>query len=219
MRERPILFSAPMVRAILDGRKTQTRRVVKPAPVSNPTSGPLISFNHGVPEWSFGLQDQNSRGLRWWRCPHGAPGDRLWVREAWQSDVEDGHLKPSEIPKGRPFFYAAGGSKDAGTLAVPCTGYRPSIHMPRWASRIALQITDVRVERLNDISEADALAEGIWQWPDGRFSEHDAPLSANELAATDPVAAYRALWESINGPGAWDANPWVWAITFERVSK
>ena len=203
-KERPILFSALMVRALQEGRKTQTRRIVQPAPISNSTCGPLISFNHGTPEWSFGLQDQDARGLRWWRCPYGVVGDVLWVREAWQSDVEDGPRKPSDIPKGRPFFYAAGGAKDAGQLAVKCAGWRPSIHMPRWASRITLQITNVRVERLNDCSEADAIAEGM-TFPEGL------------QWGNNPREAYASLWNHINGPGSWDANPWVWAVSFEVI--
>lgn len=216
MTERPILFSAPMVRALLAGTKMQTRRIVKPQPVG--PFMPLISFNHGREEIAFGPENRDRSGIgpRWWRCPYGQLGDTLWVREAWQSDVEDGPLKPSEIPPGHPFFYAAGGSKDAGMLAVACAGFRPSIHMPRWASRISLRITDVRVERLNAISEADAKAEGLiptrhdteacWKW-----SQEDAVHY--EFASS----AYRALWEHINGPGSWVANPWVWCVSFERI--
>jgi hypothetical protein len=216
VKERPILFSAPMVRALLDGRKTQTRRMVKPQPLSQGYT-PLISYNHGVAEISFGPHDEGPRGLRWWRSPYGQPGDALYVKETWQADVEDAPLKPSEIKPGRPIFYAAGGDKNRGALAVQSGGWRPSLFMPRWASRITLEITGVRVERLNDCSKTDAEAEGLVRLPaTGRYaiSKGDQYFGA---AWFDPRAAYQALWEQINGPGSWEVNPWVWVVEFRRV--
>lgn len=178
MKERPILFSGPMVRAILNGTKTQTRRIVKPQPVHIDGLGTVMN-----PSVITG----NS-------CKHGKPGDTLWVRETWAHRA----LRVSG-PEGYgcPVFRA-----DDVDRRLPSGPYnrvdrwRPSIHMPRWASRITLQITAVRVERLQDISEEDAIAEGV------------------EFGAKE---SYRTLWDSINGAGAWDANPWVWVIEFKRV--
>jgi len=166
MKERPILFSGPMVRAILEGRKTQTRRIVKPQPLRD----------RGVMAFNDGEHPQM-------RCPYGKPGDRLWVRETWCPDVEP-----------YTFRYKADGDE-------PLERWRPSIHIPRWASRITLEVVSVRVERLQNISEDDALAEGITLVERG----------------TSPVDQFNKLWESINGPGSWEANPWVWVVEFKRI--
>ena len=210
MKERPIIFSAPMVRAILAGTKTQTRRVVKPQPADvallprrwsdamRRRDSPDMYGNDGLTLEAVPMADGSWGQCR---CPYGQPGDRLWVREAWSRDEEDGAL-----------FYRA----DVGTgneaddwqrnIDDGASGYRwkPSIHMPRWASRILLDVTAVRVERLQDISDEDSLAEGIY------------PTSTG-LYPGSPRAAYQKLWEQINGPGAWDANPWVWVVEFRRV--
>lgn len=178
MKERPILFSAPMVRALLTGTKTQTRRIAIPKRSIEP------------------MTDE---------CPYGQPGDRLWVREAWR--VEGKHTdsySPSCIEINRAHFGRIDYEASITWNKSMYGKLRPSIHMPRWASRITLEVTGVRVERLQDISEADARAEGI--------SRADCP---DWHATTD----YRALWESINGPGSWDANPWVWVVEFRRVPQ
>ena len=194
MKERPILFSAPMVRAILDGRKTQTRRVVKPQP-----SQELLD-DYAQIRRERGVQKDDAEMLsECLPCPYGFPGDRLWVRETWARDDEDGAL-----------MYRAdvGCDDDANAWergrieGVSRYRWRPSIHMPRWASRITLEITDVRVERLQDIGEEDAEAEGI---PRSDVSPPDMGRFA-----------YQQLWESINGPDSWAANPWVWVIGFKR---
>lgn len=205
MKERPILFSAPMVRAILDGSKTQTRRVVKPQPIYDgkfaggwkvvgkngheaATCGPLVSE----------------------LCPYGQPGDRLWVRETWAAPHSEDGRPPRAIQCDQlRIHYLA--SEGRGGLV-----WRPSIHMPRWASRITLEITGVRVERLQEISEADAIAEGIErsydQWRDYRTDQ-----AVNYPSAATPIDSYRTLWEEINGQGSWDANPWVWVVEFKRL--
>ena len=189
-----------MVRAILDGRKTQTRRVVKPQPqLSWPCLGP---------EFSVGGRD--------FRCPYGAPGDRLWVREAWRpvmetwrSYVEYGAGGEGAVPgrealekMKRVALRFPGARKDVHSEA-----WHPSIHMPRWASRITLTVEAVRVERLQDISEEDARAEGV----DPVTYHFGGP----------PVVSYRdgfeIAWRSINGADSWQANPWVWVINFSRV--
>ena len=188
MTDRPILFSAEMVRAILHGRKTQTRRVVK-----------LTADGH---------VQAPSKHLRWYptdpgaiqACRYGQAGDLLWVRETWARHASG-------------VDYAA----DFAAVSRPQAGpWRPSIHMPRWASRITLRTTDIRVERLQDISEDDARAEGA-MWHDGGTYWHSGWSHDYSDVHADAYSSFARLWNKINGPGAWDANPWVWAISFERV--
>lgn len=208
-KERPVLFKDAMVRAILNGTKTQTRRIVKPQPETRPgmmCTRLIFKDRKGLPLLDEALEAPEPL-LRRALCPYGQPGERLWVREAWAAPHAFDHLPPSLIPSDANFHYAADDSL-GGLLG------RPSIHMPRWASRITLEITGVRVERLQDISEADAMAEGI-----ERDAITDDWSSYGQFvgAAPTPKGSYRALWESINGPGSWDANPWVWVIEFKRV--
>lgn len=189
MRERPILFSGAMVRAILNGRKNQTRRVVRPD--GDPTDSAL-------------------------RCPYGAPGDRLWVRETWAVGRVFDRTRPAEIPtveRDVPVWWRADGFAEESDNRGR---WRPSIHMPRWASRITLDIVSVRVERLQAITEADAFAEGVEANPyvmcDGTTDE------AMSISARDN---FRALWDSINGKRlgcSWGANPWVWVVEFRGTT-
>ncbi len=195
-KERPILFSAPMVRALLAGTKTQTRRVVKPQPEFD---GPERLHHAEVALWREAMLTL--------RCPYGQPGDRLWVRETWQAvngDDRARHIVTHPRPNRGWIEYAA-----TPRLDEPAYKWRPSIHMPRWASRITLEVTSVRVERLQDISEADALAEGVNVHPD----HHGKPRTS----IYSPVQAYADLWDQINGAGSWAANPWVWAVSFKVV--
>lgn len=188
-KERPILFSGEMIRSILDGRKTQTRLVVK-------TSAKRIQWNPIVVDGYAGYCDEHGNH---YKCPYGKPGDRLWVRETfcWPEDYS--------IP-----IYRADGE---GLPPMEC--WYPSIHMPRAASRILLEITDVRVERLQEISEADAKAEGVKR----------AILGVNggisgQQTGQEPKPyrqSFAELWQPINGPESWQANPFVWAITFKRI--
>lgn len=207
-RARPILFSAPMVQAIRGGRKTQTRRVIKPQPVSE-GSRPLFSFNHGMPEFSFGLADQDARGLKWWRCPYGQAGDTLWVKETHRFDVAYDHLKPTQMGDAAAVFYEADGRR-VGNGAPGKT--RVALHMQRRFALTEKKIVSVRPERLNDCSPADAEAEGI-----GRMAQGGWGVYGSEIWEADPVKAYAALWDSINGKGphAWAANPWVWIVEME----
>ena len=175
MKERPILFSGPMVRAILDGRKTQTRRVVKPQP---DWIRPRVS-DDGIAHGYCGSGPTD--GIK---CPYGTVGDRLWVRESWAKSGEVGDATEYRADNPDPI-----GAK-----------WRPSIHMPRWASRIDLEITGIRVERLQEISERDAMAEGC-------------EYLTNSVARSNFVK----LWISINGQDSWSANPWVWVIEFKRI--
>lgn len=221
MKDRPILFSGSMIRALLAGEKTQTRRLVKGEipPNAKDAGGVLCSDpampSHGTWHW---LDDTD---LMWasvvgetFRCPYGVPGDLLVVRETWGINHFQ-YCRPHPIPKSRPAdledhqMVYFGSEDDCEILAeMPKT---PAIHMPRWASRLTLWITDVRVQRLHDISEADAKAEGItFDKGLGMFrvpGTHDYCMTA--------AAAYQRLWALINGEESQAANPWSWAVSFE----
>ena len=226
MAEKPILFSAPMVRALLAGTKMQTRRVAKP--VRHPDLGNMYAPGALV------LEREPQHVID--RCsPYGQPGDRLWVREtwgvvshAWDADgdpidwIPDRPATPiREMRFGQGYYsghaiYAADGSHewagDDDGGGEPRSAWHPSIHMPRAASRITLEITAVRVERLQDISEADAIAEGC-------SIECMSPSGDDSGTAIYGPGGYLALWDQINGVGAWASNPWVWAITFKRIQE
>ncbi|MGH1450254.1 MAG: hypothetical protein ACRBBM_12665 [Pseudomonadaceae bacterium] len=185
-REKPILFSAPMVLAILEGRKKVTRRVL----IDGERLESIFPSDYSESEAMVELNNLKL-GLSWWaRCPYGKPGDRLWVREA--------HFLNGRDP-GCEVIYRAD--------PLPCwegeeqeIRWRPSIHMHRWASRILLEVTEVRVERLQDISEDQAQAEGAYTDP-----------------ACPAYDAFAQLWQSINGAGSWESNPWVWVVDFKRI--
>ena len=197
MKERPILFSAPMVRAILDGRKTQTRRIVKPQP--EPFVTKFFVNEHGC-----GISEDEAQN-HVWRCPYGIPGDRLWVRECW--GLFDS--QPSDGPDRAHVFYRA---TDGDRCELRYQLWRPSIHMPRWASRITLEVVAVRVERLQDITADDAKSEGV------EVCKHFA--DANKGHPLDPHrVAFAWLWNTINGSDAWIANPWVWVVEFKKLEK
>lgn len=223
MKERPILFSAPMVRALLNCTKSQTRRVVKlqKEPTTYPqTNGVQFVQIGGKQYWWNSQPDHPAHVTK--ACPYGQPGDRLWVRETWQGPLleseeqEDEFRQSPDIYK-KPGFcaYRATDTLDAIDADGRELGWRPSIHMPRWASRILLEITGVRVERLQDISEADARAEGITDGGCLSCGEHEP------CGCADPKPSARdsfcRLWQSINGAESWHANPWVWVVEFKRV--
>ncbi len=226
MSERPILFSAQMARAILDGHKTQTRRVVK--------VGDTIEERDDGTRWPyFTTWTHGDDGSPWASCPYGEPGDRLWVRETWRyADwTEDG----------QPWIrYAADDARrlcervssewaarvadiwaelsSAENVAVDGRAadrkWRPSIFLPRWASRITLAVTAVRVERLQEISELDALDEGV----EGKRVTSVLNGVRGEYVVGSARDAYAALWDTINGDRApWASNPWVWVVEFSRV--
>jgi hypothetical protein len=226
MKERPILFSGEMVRAILEGRKTQTRRVVKPQPEWLPEVKKVEACSGFF--WPIGSMGQQC-GLPLFKNPYGQPGDRLWVRETWAPFYLDGtgmckYIDPEEANAAR---YRATPEIIVAYPRNTAIGWRelvnrymenrwhPSIHMPRWASRITLEITGVRVERLQDISEGDARAEGITDGGCTNCGEHEPCGCANP--SPDARDAFCWLWGQINGDGSWHANPWVWVIEFERV--
>lgn len=226
MKERPILFSAPMVRAILAGTETQTRRVLKQA------TGPSLSVGMdddapGVAElswlWGDGPGHEVEETIKRVACPYGQPGDRLWVRESfWAFGRWETRFDPKKGRDAQTFidmtaecgkayqFTDQMPEREKATLStvIPSWWRRPSIHMPRAASRITLEVTGVRAERLQDISETDALAEGARTWA----SEQGTPVRDLDEARLQ----FRALWTDINGGESWDANPWVWVVEFKK---
>ena len=206
MNERPIVFSAPMVRAILAGTKTQTRRVLKLQPPAGAEHHSLADVGH---PW-HDIYGHDGPAVHRVRCPYGQPGDRLWVRENFCPIYpQDPHYNG-----GRPIEYDYAATYKHGHRLGDLIGekkkWSPSIHMPRAASRITLEITGVRVERLQDISEADAQAEGC-------SLECMTPTGDDSGSAIYGPGGYLALWESIKGAGSWDANPWVWVVEFKRA--
>lgn len=217
MPNRPILFSAPMVRAILDDRKTQTRRVIKVQPNFPDWADRVIWTDaHGTPGLEIYDRSAMARGAWAVECPYGIPGDQLWVRETWKSLVDHDSLAPSKIPEGSDIQYPA-------TYDGWVSKGRPSIHMCQWMSRITLEVTGVRAERLQQISLHDAQAEGLLKLKaTGRFVVAQGEQHAG-LADHDPRKVYRRLWDSIHGSNplqstsAWDANPWVWVVEFRRI--
>ena len=219
MKERPIIFNDEMVRAILDGRKTQTRRVV-PGWQTPKQKGDRewIAVAQRHPRYGFVVAGESEKGCAanlslHGVCPYGKPGDRLWVRETFQGPIwDEDNLYPDNGYSPEFCVYRADGGAYPEYIDVDDNlrfGWKPSIHMPRWASRITLEITNVRVERVQDISEEDGSAEGIF------FDPH-APVDKMGLSSLYRIA-YRDLWQSIYGPDSWADNPWVWVIEFRRV--
>jgi len=220
VKERPILFSAPMIRALIDGSKTQTRRIMKPQPVK-----PSVNESDECPSRWYENGELNGVPSNVWSCPYGKPGDRLWVRETWASAYQDGCWGTAffadgafvqgkqQHPKG-PHFHA----KELGEHVR----WKPSIHMPRWASRITLEITEVRVQRLQEISEEDARAEGSYL---GRCDcavmqrRETTPLgiSFHQTGCHIHGEEFKYLWNCIHGEGSWAKNSWVWAVSFKVV--
>ncbi|GAB1617116.1 hypothetical protein [Pseudomonas sp. NGC7] len=210
-KERPILFSGHMVRAILNGQKTVTRREIKPSMRSADSSFELHlqEDESWRPMHTFDESCMDANGTEHpIVCPYGQPGDRLWVREAWLADAQLDTIAPRDLSQGEPILYPADGSvRQTGCAMVSQGRGRPSIHMPRWASRILLEITAVRVELLQDITEEQAEAEGV------NFLRHvpdaDETLTASQL--------FECIWSSINGDESWNGNPWVWVVEFKRI--
>jgi hypothetical protein len=251
MSERPILFSAPMVRAILEGRKTQTRRIIK-RPLKHPGWTEYVYFGPSannptcvsrVIECGPDYPDDDSDAVL---CPYGAPGERLWVRETWAHyQTVNSVRRPSgasfaEVSDGLAGYRADGHETiedfrkhvqlmsgcDLEAVEINGDRWRPSIHMPRWASRLSLEITGVRVERVQAISYEDACAEGC-AIPSLEVPAFETvTLPAGSMESWDQIARrlrwpqrfYEQVWESINGADSWAANPWVWVVEFKRAA-
>lgn len=200
MKQRPILFSTPMVQAILAGRKTQTRRVIKEQPKHNQEYGQGTTKTGGR-HWVFGVTGSSIVDVI--KCPYGQPGDVLWVRETWFNNAGFG---------APVYVYRADGEfsdqfhrySTYKWLRDQCK-WKPSIFMPKDAARVWLRITNVRVERLQDINRKEAILEGF-------------PFP-NKLDGQDPKKWFSDIWQSINGTDSWNANPWVWVVEFERIEK
>jgi len=194
MKERPIIFSADSVRAILDGRKSQTRRVVTPQPKVE--LFPFIGADN-KPTGEFAFVDHPRVVSKHLRCPYGVPGDRLWVRETWS--WRSGDILADKAHE-KYAIYAADNPNDCGK-------YKSAMFMPRWASRITLEITSVRVQRVQEISADDCIAEGL----STTLREHDAVSALR--------TAYEQMWNSLNAKRGypWESNPWVWVLEFKRI--
>lgn len=238
MADRPILFSAPMVRALIDGRKTQTRRTL---PIPSEIQSKILDFHRIGTDTEgravFEMRDHDHNHVcipagKHFQTPQFITrigvGDHLYVREAWRTtyglDWTDERLgrplKPREFdPKTTAIEYLADGEREMAGKD------RRAMHMPRWASRLTLVVTDVRIERLNVITDADAIAEGIepvldyrspgqTHWKDYETYEDGTPHAHAVVPFVSPVHSYRSLWDEINGRGAWATNPWVVAYTF-----
>lgn len=201
MKERPILMSAPMVRAILEGRKSQTRRIVKlPAWAQECNEDHDFELD-GSPPWPHAIA-RKTGCLAPLECPYGAPGDRLWVRETWAMLSGDN----------RVWYRADPGVEDCVARSlIGWPGWHPSIFMPRENSRITLEVTAVRVERLQEITSADAIAEGCAAHANSQTIDCSTP---------DPRDDYRRLWDSLNAKRApWSSNPWVWVVEFKSAPE
>lgn len=231
MKERPILMNGVMVRATLDGSKTQTRRIVKPSGLTaerlagyefvnvlSPAEARGLTCKQPATTAYAGFKKYPDQLAAYFACPFGTVGDQLWVRETWKTSNMFDELSPSNFPKWYPCKYMANGDARGSWAGYGHPGKtRVSIHMPRWASRIQLEITGVRVERLQDISDADILAEGI---DTDRMTEmqdnYDTVFAGTDA---DGRATLKSMWRDlwISTGGDWDANPWVWVIEFRRV--
>lgn len=220
MTDRPILFSAPMIKALLAGQKTQTRRLVNPQPFADGyyegevdcTFVPAPASNLQAYA-RFGAAAVGGGAIRTETfTPRMQPGDTLWVREAWRASKGYDAYPPREMSHW-PVHYEADGTPNADDDMGMNGRLRASMHMPRWASRLTLTVTDVRVQRLQDISEEDARAEGVTGRRDGWFAVVDEKRGLTG-SAPDARSAYAMLWGIINGTGSWAANPWVVAYSF-----
>jgi hypothetical protein len=230
VKHRPILFSGDMVRAILEGRKTQTRRVIGLEKVNeNPAefdyAGEMAANTRAQLEHTFAGESYNV----FTKCPYGKPGDVLWVRESFRQykyidelgEFTDQTITEYKADNPEDVCMVDGDgfqmwNKDGSEKYVP---FKPSIHMPKAACRLFLKIKSVRVERLQDISEADAVAEGVEKnnpKSNPFYKDYSRPETNDFVYA---VNSFRTLWFKINGGASWDANPWVWVVEFERIDK
>lgn len=218
-KERPILFSAPMVRAILAGQKTQTRRVVKGLQLpKQKEDGTWFAVAQHDPRYGFGVSGNTEQECaaelsEFGLCPYGRPGDRLWVRETWATDDSLDDKAPSEFSAWPVRYLADGAQRACGAFHGNTKGKtRVSIHMPRWASRILLEIVSVRVERLQDISEDDAKAEGAIR----EFFPWERLMMDKSICFR---GGFHKIWSQINGDDDWHKNPWVWVVEFKRIES
>lgn len=237
MRCLPIPFKPEMVRAVLSGAKTQTRRIAstRQCVLGEEFPGPRGSDGFSR---AYLMHRASDRAAMLALCPYGQPGDSLWVREAWRTVAEADQLPPRDLTTAYRIWHEADEAHQPGAGK-----YRPPMFMPRWASRITLEVTGVRVERLQDISEADAVTEGCearpfpGPWWQGYKRDDEGELHHQQVVGNEPPdwmvephkmkpldhlnvsakAEYQLLWNSINGPDSWATNPWVWVVEFRRL--
>lgn len=216
MKEHPILFSAPMVRAILEGRKTQTRRIMKPQPQFLTGRGKRVYANCDFKKsWEDISGTGEGSGLS--DCPFGDVSDRLWVRETF-AEIGCIGWPIDKFEYAYRSDFAHNNGKWEGYADMCFEKWKPSIFMPRKASRITLEIADIRCERLNDISESEAIAEGIEPIIGQDGETYYGNYGKEDIGhLLTPVESYRSLWQSINGPESWENNPYVWVISFVRL--
>jgi hypothetical protein len=207
MKERPILVSTPLIRPILTDLKVHTRRLIRLPEGYDLAQNATVSHRHGV-WWEVRCEPWETVVVR---CPFGVPGDRLWVREAWQivTGAKAGDLGAVVRYRDMELLSVTMPAQKPMPLGLTWDCWRPSIHMPRWASRISLEVTEMRVQRIQEITEEDARAEGV--------CEHPAARSVVDSGMWTYRAAFRAVWDAID-PGGWDRNPWVWVVAFKRVA-
>lgn len=213
MTGKPILFSTPMVRAILDGRKTQTRRVIDPQPVDCDQC--LLAADNSYDYKFFSSPWRNIRVAKTaWIAPKYQPGDLLWVRETWCYEYNNDASMTGNI------IYKADGGYVVHVDGDDRSPWKSPMFMPKKAARIWLRVTDVRAERLQEISEADAKAEGLCAWIGGA-KETRYGIQIGDVWESDPRKTYARLWDSLNAKRwySWESNPWVWVYTFERTEK
>jgi hypothetical protein len=221
VKERPILFSGAMIQALLAGTKTQTRRALKPQPTMDPANVKTVNGDYDLGCGLYFVADelgpfakQADRDLHPWyddfiRCPYGKPGDRLWVRET------HAFFSPEvSLLEGGRYVYRADASPLTEAAVARYSKWKPSIHMPRVASRLLLEVVSIRIEQLRSISVADAVAEGI-KAQNGDYYSYDSGRFDSWYTAKE---SYASLWEHINGPNSWEANPWVWVVEFKVIS-
>ena len=234
MTDRPILFSAPMVRAILEGRKTQTRRIAKPMKGGFVCTGKYVmKGQESDPFAAYESPTETRKPAR--RDIYGSPGDHLWVKETffawgrWEARFspkkarDEWHFIDMTLECGEAYLYASDGVSDTRTFVkrrsdvAPMFWKRPAIFMPRHASRLLLEVTGIRVEQLQDIDENGAMAEGVVCARVGNLFTFAVP--GTDIERLSGPAAFMRLWASINGMESWDANPWVWVVEFKRVEE
>jgi len=236
-KEHPIIFNGWSIRGILSGRKTQTRRIMKPQPPETMPEDSYLDAYAGGPEWcAWTYQDKVHSGEEYgdegscmWTCPYGKPGDVLYVREVFRFEKAFDEYAPADLVRSEK--HPTLGREDVQYEATPGEGplteetagrKRPSIHMPRELCRLRLRVEDVRVERVQSISREDAVSEGVREVKGvdvpGMASAYEDVLSSGDSFCFGAQTAFMRLWNSIHGEGAWERNDWVWVIEFSRIN-
>lgn len=216
MKERPILFSTDMIKAILDGKKTMTRRIVKPQPYQQGWAGTIPLYQFGEYTHGHKLHGQFKQDEIFEVCPYGLPDDRLWVRETWAAMALYDKLPPINIPEGTPIWYKDSDVDMPSGCGDDMGKWRPSIFIPRWASRITLEITEVRVERLQEIQPYDAEKEGFAL---AGLKQCCSACDTKDHSYYGGHIHFAEYWQKLNAKRgySWESNPWVWVVSFKKL--